>query len=363
MEDALEQAINIFDLEALARERLTPMAYDYYASGAHDEVALRENRAAFERIKLRHRVLVDVSERDARTTVLGHPVSTPILIAPTAFQGMACADAELATARAASAHGTIMMLSTLSNTAVEEVVAATTGPVFFQLYVYKDRAATRALVERAQEAGCQALVLTADAPLLGTRERDVRNGFHLPAGLRIENMLAKGQGKMPGQSGESGLASYVAQLLDPGLTWADLDWLASITDLPILVKGVARADDARRALDHGAAGIVVSNHGGRQLDSAVATIDALPEVVEAVGDTLEVLVDGGVRRGSDVLKALALGARAVLVGRPVLWGLGAGGQAGVERALTMLRDELDLAMALTGAPTLADIGRDLIRRG
>ena len=356
----LDEAINITDLGRLARESLPQMAYDYYASGAHDESTLRENRSAFERIKLRYRVMVDVSQRSPETSVLGHRVSMPILIAPTAFHRMACDEGELATVRAAGTSGTIMILSTLSNTGVEEVVAQATGPVWFQLYVYKDRGATRALVNRAEAAGCEALVLTVDAPLLGTRERDVRNRFHLPEGLTIKNMLAEGMGALTQQAGDSGLAAYVAQLLDPALTWADLDWLASITRLPVLVKGIVRADDARRALDHGAAGVVVSNHGGRQLDTAIATIDALPPIADEIGGEATLLLDGGIRRGTDVLKAIALGAEAVLVGRPVLWGLSVGAQAGVERALQILRDELDLAMALAGAPSIAEITDDLI---
>jgi 4-hydroxymandelate oxidase len=360
------EPINIFELEAIAREKLSQAAYDYYASGAHDEVTLRENRAAFDRLAIAYRVLVDVSRRELATTVLGQPVAMPVLVAPTAFHRLATPEGEVATARAAGAAGTVMILSTLSNTPVEEVVAAASGPVWFQLYVYRDRKATEGLVRRAEAAGCRALVLTVDAPLLGRRERDVRNRFRLPPGLAVANMLPEGYGEVPMAVADSGLAAYVAALIDPALSWRDVDWLRSITRLPVLVKGIVRPDDAVRAAEAGAAGVVVSNHGGRQLDTAPATLDVLPEVVDALaahGHRIEVLMDGGVRRGTDVLKALALGARAVLVGRPVLWGLATDGEAGVALALRLLRDELDLAMALAGAPTVADITRDLVRRG
>ena len=359
------EPVNLFELEALARERLSREAYDYYASGAQDEVTLRENRAAYERLTLAYRVLVDVSRRDLSATVLGQPVAMPILVAPTAFHRLAVPEGEIATARAAGAAGTVMILSTLSNTPVEEVVAAASGPVWFQLYVYRDRKATEGLVRRAEAAGCRALVLTVDAPYIGRRERDVRNRFHLPPGLSVANMLPVGYGDLPQATADSGLAAYVSALLDPSLSWRDVAWLRSITNLPVLVKGIVRPDDALRAADAGAAGLVVSNHGGRQLDTSPATIEVLPEIADALtarGHEIEVLVDGGVRRGTDVLKALALGARAVLVGRPILWGLAADGEAGAAWALRHLRDELDLAMALAGAPTLADITRDLVRR-
>jgi 4-hydroxymandelate oxidase len=360
------QPINVFDLEAIAREKLSNEAYGYYVSGAHDEVTLRENRAAFDRISLHYRVLVDVSRRELATTVLGQPVAMPILVAPTAFHGLATPEGEVATARAAGAAGTVMILSTLSNTPVEAVVAAASGPVWFQLYVYRDRQATEGLVRRAEAAGCRALVLTVDAPLLGRRERDVRNRFRLPPGLAVANMLPVGYGDVPPAIADSGLAAYVATLLDPALSWRDVAWLQSITHLPVVIKGIVRPDDALRAAEAGAAGIVVSNHGGRQLDTSPATIEVLPEIADALaarGHSIEVLMDGGVRRGTDVLKALALGARAVLVGRPILWGLAADGEAGAAYALRLLHDEFDLAMALAGTPTLADITRDLVRRG
>ncbi len=355
--------LNLHELEALARARLPQLAWDYYSSGADDEHCVRRNVAAFEQIPLHYRVLIDVARRELATTALGQPIALPILVAPTAFHRLAHPDGELATVRGAGDASTIFVLSTLSNTAVEHVVAAATGPVWFQLYVYRDRGATEALVNRVEAAGCRALVLTVDAPVLGRRERDVRNRFTLPAGLRIENMFASGYGHLPEVAGDSGLAAYVAQQLDPALTWDAITWLRSITKLPVVVKGIVRADDARRAIEAGAAGIVVSNHGGRQLDASPATIDVLAPIADAVAGRGEIFVDGGIRRGSDVVKALALGARAVLVGRPVLWGLAAGGREGVATALGILRRELDAAMALCGCPTVAAITRDLVTPG
>ena len=340
---------------------LDPMTWGYYASGADDERTLADNAAAWQRLRLRYRVLRGVGQRSLGTTVLGHELALPVAVAPMAFQQLATAEGEVATARAAGEAGSLMVLSTLSNRPMEDVVAACSGPVWFQLYVYKDRGATQALVERAEAAGCQALVLTVDAPLLGRRERDVRSGFHLPKGLGCANLLAHGgAAELGAKAGDSGLAAYVADMLDPNLTWTDVDWLRSITTLPVLVKGIVRGDDASLAVAHGAAGVVVSNHGGRQLDTAVATADVLAEVVDMVGDEAQVLVDGGIRRGTDVLKALALGARAVLLGRPLLWGLATDGQAGAAHVLSLLRAELDLALALLGCRDVNEVGRDLL---
>ncbi len=350
------------DYERVARRSLSDMAWGYYASGARDQTTLQDNRDAFGRVKLAWRVLRGVSERSTATTVLGQPVDLPVLIAPTAFHGLAHLDGELATVRGAGLARTGMCLSTLSNQPLEAVAEASTGPLWFQLYVYRDRELTRDLVRRAQAAGCTALVLTVDGPVMGTREADVQNRFHLPEGLTLGNVRGTGREELTQAEGTSGLTAYVASQIDPGLTWADVDWLASITDLPLILKGILRADDARTAIEHGAAGIVVSNHGGRQLDGAVATLDALPQVVQATRDACEVYVDGGVRRGTDVLKALALGARAVLVGRPILWGLAVNGSDGVAHVLTLLQRELDEAMALAGCPTVADIGPDLVWR-
>jgi 4-hydroxymandelate oxidase len=352
--------LNLLALEALAESKLSREAFDYYASGADDEVSLRDNRAAFERRKVHYRVLVDVAARSMATRVLGVDVSMPVLIAPTAFHRMAHPDGELATARAARAAGTAMILSSLSNTDVEDVATAHPGATFFQLYVYRDRAATEALVRRAEAAGCKALVLTVDAPLLGRRERDVRNGFALPPELKVRNLVPAGYGDLEKLAGESGLAAYFASLIDPALAWKDIAWLRSLTRLPLVIKGIVRVDDAIRARDAGVAGLVVSNHGGRQLDGSPATLDVVGPIAEAVGRDLEVLMDGGVRRGTDVLKALALGAKAVLVGRPVLWGLAHDGEAGVSFVLDTLRRELDLAMALAGCPDLAAVTRDLV---
>jgi 4-hydroxymandelate oxidase len=352
--------LNLHELEDLARSRLPQLAWDYYASGADDEHCLARTKAAWARIALHYRVLVDVSARSPATTVLGAPIRMPIGIAPTAFHKLAHPDGELATVRAAGDAGTVFVLSTLSNTAIEEVTAAATGPVWFQLYVYRDRAATEALVRRVEAAGARALVLTVDAPLLGRRERDVRNGFALPPGLGVENMFAAGRSAVPAASGESGLAAYFASQLDPALTWDAVEWLRSVTRLPVLVKGIVRPDDAVRAVERGAAGVVVSNHGGRQLDASPATIDVLPRIADAVAGRAEVYLDGGVRRGADVVKAIALGARCVFVGRPALWGLAAAGRAGVSAVLAALARELDLAMALCGCADVASMTRDLV---
>lgn len=357
---SLTDVMNLAELERLAEAQVPKFAWDYYASGADDEITLRRNRDAFRTIALHYRVLVDVSLRKLDTTVLGTPIALPIVVAPTAFQRLAHADGELAAVAGAGDAGTVYILSTLSNTRVEEVVAAASGAVWFQLYVYKDREATRALVKRVEAAGCKALVVTVDAPILGRRERDVRNRFALPAGLRVENLAAEGFGNVAHAAADSGLAAYFASLLDPSLSWGDITWLRSISKLPIVVKGLVRPDDALRAVDVGAAAVIVSNHGGRQLDTAPATIEVLESVTNAVAGRAEVYVDGGIRRGTDVVKALALGARAVLLGRPVLWGLSVNGRTGVADTLAMLRRELDLAMALCGCPNLAAITRDLI---
>jgi 4-hydroxymandelate oxidase len=360
--------LTLADFHDLAAARLPRVAYDYYASGADDEHTLSDNEAAWARVQLRPRCLVDVSARDLSTTVLGRRVSMPVLVAPMAFQRMAHPDGEIATTRATAAAGSVMVLSTLATTSLEGVASAfdaeagDAGARWFQLYVYKDRGITRALVERAESAGYDALVLTVDTPYLGRRLRDVRNGFALPEGLALANLVAYNDGALVEAAGESGLAAYVATMLDPSLTWRDVEWLRSITRLPVVIKGILRDDDARLAAEHGASAIIVSNHGGRQLDGAIATASALPEVVEAAGSALEVYVDGGVRRGTDVLRALALGARAVFVGRPVLWGLACSGESGVATVLEMLRAELDRAMALAGCTCVNGVTRDLVRR-
>jgi 4-hydroxymandelate oxidase len=356
--------VNLLELEEMARERLPQGAFDYIAGAADDEVSHHRNREDFERITLRPRYMVDVSTLDTSTTVLGTPISFPVMFAPTAGHKLCCSDGEQATARAAHGAGTAMVLSTLSTTAMEEVASASDGPKWFQLYVYKDREITRQLVQRAEAAGYKALCLTVDVPMIGNRERDLRNAFSLTNEFPLANFLGMEldlKNMPPGIVNESsGFGSYIASKWDPSLTWNDFDWFRSITSLPIVVKGILTAEDAREAVAHGAEGIVVSNHGGRQLDSTLSGIAALPEVVEAVQGRCEVLVDGGVRRGTDVIKALALGARAVLIGRPYMWGLAIDGEKGARTVLEVLRRELLSAMALTGRPTIASIDRTLV---
>ncbi len=353
--------VSLADYEAHAREVLSTSVLDYYDGGANDEITLRENRAAFDRIPLHYRVLRGTDRPDTSVTVLGHSLRMPIIVAPVALLGMAHPDGDAAAARATSAAGSIFVLSTFSTTPVERVVDAASGPVWFQLYVYKDRPASEALIHRVEAAGCSAIELTVDAALLGHRERDVRNSFALPDGLWAPNLTAAASRERSEKQEGSELAA-LASMIDPALTWDDVVWPQSITTLPILIKGVVRADDALLAVDAGAAGIVVSNHGGRQLDTAPATIDVLASVTQAVGDRVEVLIDGGIRRGTDVVKALALGARAVQVGRPVVWGLATGGEQGVADVLGLLHQELDLAMALCGCPSVAEITPDLVQR-
>jgi 4-hydroxymandelate oxidase len=354
---ALSACANVLDFEAIARRRLERAFYDYYAGGAEDECTLAANRGAFAEVFLRPRVLVDVSHIDTAVTVLGAPVSMPVLIAPTAFHKLAHPDGELATARAAGEAGTLMVASTIATCALEEIAKAATGPLWFQLYVYKDRSLARNLIRRAEASGYRAICLTVDTPFLGSRERDHRNKFSLPPGIRMRNFEAEGFDVAT--LGDS-FHSYVRRQLDCSLTWDAVAWIRGETRLPLILKGIIAAEDARLAVDHGADGIVVSNHGGRQLDCTEATLRALPRVVDAAAGRADVFMDGGVRRGTDVVKALAFGARAVLVGRPCLWGLAAGGQAGVARVLEMLRQELTLAMALCGCPRVESIDRSLL---
>jgi 4-hydroxymandelate oxidase len=355
-----EQLLNVADYETAARGALAKDVCDYYEGGALDEITLRENVAGWERLKLHYHVLAGVGPRELTTTVLGQPISVPIAIAPTAFHKLACPDGEIAAARAAREVGTLFILSSLSNIAMEAVFAEAGSPRWFQLYIYKEREVTRSLVQRAEAAGAEAIVLTVDAPGLATRERDMRNRFTLPEGLCVENLSPMGKGKMPEVKG-SGLAAYVRDNFKSDLSFEDLDWLCGCTHLPVIVKGVCRGDDARRIAEHGAKAIVVSNHGGRQLDTAPATCEVLPHVVDAAGDRCEIYVDGGIRRGSDILKAIALGARAVLIGRPILWGLSVSGQEGARNILGILRRELDEAMLLCGCTKLTDIQGSLLR--
>jgi isopentenyl diphosphate isomerase/L-lactate dehydrogenase-like FMN-dependent dehydrogenase len=344
------EPLNVWDYERLAAERLEPGAHGYYAGGAGDERTLRDNVEAFARWQLRPRVLVDVAACTTATTVLGQELSLPVVVAPVAFQRVAHPDGEVGMARAAHAAGTVMCLSTMA-TSTPEQVAETGVDRWFQLYVFSDRGATRDLLARVSAAGFRALVLTVDTPVLGRRERDFRTGFTLPDGIRVESL--GGGGYTP--------ASAFA-MVSPSVSWRDVEWLASETGLPVVVKGVITAEDARLACEHGAAGLVVSNHGGRQLDGVSATIDALPEVVEAVDGRIDVLVDGGVRRGVDVVVALALGATAVLAGRAPLWGLAAAGEAGARHVLELLRAEIELALKLVGCTSPAGVTRDRVQR-
>lgn len=352
--------LNVLAFEEIARERLDRLAYDYYRSGAWGETTVRWNREAWERIRIWHRVLVDVSRRDGSLRLFGTRVGWPLCLAPTALHRLAHPDGEIATARAASAAGCPMILSSFSSTAVEEVCGSTTAPVWFQLYMGKDRDFTLALCERARAAGCAAIVLTVDTPVWGTRERDIHNGWRLPPGIQVVNLMREGQSGPTGHEG-SGIGEVLGWAIDDALTWRDLQWLTERVRLPVVAKGICRGDDALRALDAGARGVVVSNHGGRQLDGAPPTAESLPEVVRAVDRRAPVLVDGGIRRGADILRALALGATAACVGRPVLWGLAADGERGVARVLAILRAEFDLAMALAGCRSVEEITRDLLR--
>jgi isopentenyl diphosphate isomerase/L-lactate dehydrogenase-like FMN-dependent dehydrogenase len=328
--------INIWDYERLAEEKLDPNALAYFAGGAGDEVTLRENVAAFERLKLRPRVLVDVGSVSTQTSVLGTDVALPVLIAPLAMQRMAHPDGEIATARAAAAARTVMCLSSAATARPADVAAAAPdGDRWFQVYVFADRTLTNELVEEACASGYSALVLTVDTPFLGRRERDIRVDFKIPEGVTpISDLFSHG--------------------FDTSLSWRDVEWLAGF-GLPVVVKGILTAEDAELACEHGAAAVVVSNHGGRQLDGVSASIDALTEVVAAVDGRAEVLLDGGVRRGTDVLKALALGARSVLIGRAMLWALAVDGEAGVTHVLELLRAEIELGLALLGCTSPREV--------
>ena len=353
--------VSVAEYEEVARERLPQMVFDYFAGGAGREWTLRENVTAFDRWVLRPRVLVDVTSRDTATTVLGRDVASPILVAPTALHRMAHPDGELATARAAAAAGTVYTLSSLASTSIEEVAEAVPhGTRWFQLYVYRDRDLTADLVKQAHANGYRALVLTVDTPVLGLRDRDARNRFVAPEGITLANLVKLGGMR---EVEGSGLFAFVHEQQDPGVDWEDVAWLRSLSPMPLVLKGIVTAEDARLAVAAGVDGIVVSNHGGRQLDGTPPTIDALPEVVEAADGRCEIFLDGGVRRGSDVLRAMALGARAVMVGRPVLWGLAAEGEAGVRHVLELLRAEFDVAMAIAGCRSVSEITPALVRRG
>jgi isopentenyl diphosphate isomerase/L-lactate dehydrogenase-like FMN-dependent dehydrogenase len=337
------------EFEALARDRLTPEAYAYYAGGSFDEQTLRENEAAFARRTLRPRVLVDVSRVDLATTMLGTPVAAPFGLAPVALLGLAHPEGEAVAARAAAKAHLIFCLSTFASRSIETVAAVGRGTRWFQLYVLRDRAGTRRLVERAVAGAFRALVVTVDLAAVGYREREMRQP--LPATVARDGGVLES---------DEVFGEAVGAAVDPSLDWDDLAWLRSLSDLPLVVKGILSGEDAERAVEAGAAGIVVSNHGGRQLDRVPASIDALGEVISAVGGRAEVYLDGGVRRGTDVATALALGARACFIGRPFVYALAAGGEAGLQRAVEILTAELTSAMALLGAPTVRELTRDRV---
>lgn len=363
------------EFEALARARLSEMAYGYFVGGAGDEHTVRANVAAWDEHDIWPRALVDVSSRTTASRLLGIDLATPMLVAPTALHQLAHPDGELATIRGCNAAGVPMVVSSIASTRLEAICAEATVPVLLQLYIGTDRGFTREFLQRAEAAGCAAIELTVDTPVWGTRRREAATGFHLPEGVDVVNLrrdtapeadagAGAGTGARAGADGSTSAAGSIGDVLgwtiSPDLTWSDLEWLCSTTSLPVLPKGICRPDDARRAADAGAAGIVVSNHGGRQLDGVPPTARSLPRVVEAVGDRVPVIVDGGIRRGIDVLRALALGARAVQVGRPVLWGLGTAGAAGVQRVLDLIAEEFDQAMALSGCAGVDDVTADLL---
>lgn len=346
--------LRIDEFETLAKARLEPAAYEYYAGGAADEVTVRRNTESFDRLVLVPRVLVDVSSIDSRTTMLGTEVSMPLAIAPNAAQGLADPEGECATARAAAAAGTIMCLSTFSSRSMEDVAEASDGPKWFQLYVHQDRGVARAMIERAVAAGYKAIVLTVDLPVAGYRERELRTPFKNAMQEAFPNLTVDTSGKS--------ILELLDGVVNASLTWDDLEWIRAAAGIPIVLKGVLDPADAARAADLGVDAIVVSNHGGRQLDKSPASIEVLEEIVTAAGSS-EVYLDGGVRRGTDVAAALALGARAAFIGRPYLYALAAAGQEGVEVCLELMRAEVLNAMALLGAPTVAGLTRDRVRSG
>ena len=374
--------VTIEDLRRRARRRLPRAVFDYMDGGAEEEVTLRANRRAFEQVQFRPRVLVDCGAPDLSTTVLGQRLGCPLILAPAGLVGIFWPDGDIAAARAAGRFGTIFSLSTVSVASLEEVSASGSGAtLWFQLYVFRDRGLTRSMVERALDAGYQALCLTVDVPIAGARERDVRNGFTVPPRVTLRNVVDALQ--HPGflrevltgppitfrnvsrattsRTEAVSIAAYVNRQFDPTVTWADIAWLRSIWPRPLLLKGIMSAEDARLAVEYGVDGIVVSNHGGRQLDGLPATIEVLPEIADAVGGRLEILLDGGIRRGTDVAKALALGARACLIGRSYLYGLAAAGQHGAELAIGMLVKELERTLILLGRSSVGELDPTAVR--
>ena len=377
-----EPVTNIMDLRALARRRVPRAFFEYADRGSYDESTLHENRAALARIRLRQRVMIDVDNRSLATEIVGEPVSMPLAIAPTGLTGLQHGSGEIHGARAAARAGIPFCLSTMSICSIEQVRAATDTPFWFQVYVMRDRGFTRELIGRAREAGCSALMLTADLTVQGQRHREIKNGLAVPPKVTLRNLFdiaskprwawnvlrapsrsfGNLEGRIGGADSLTTLAQWIANQFDPTLSWQDLAWIRELWPGKLIVKGIMDVEDAKMAVAAGADAILVSNHGGRQLDSAPSTASVLASIVDAVGDRTEVYVDSGVRSGLDVLKFLGLGARACFIGRAYLYGLGAYGQAGVAKALEILKDELSVAMALTGVTDVAKVPRDIILR-
>ena len=349
--------INIYEFEALSNDRMPKHEYDFVAGGATDEITLRRTRDAFDSIMLRPKMLVDISQMDVSTTVLGQRIEFPVMADPSGGHGRAHPDGELATARAAGAMGTVMVLSSGSSYTLEEVARAATGPIWWQQYLYSDRGLTMELADRAKSAGYSVLCITLDSTVQAKRERNIRNDYSSPPSPNYAHLeLPEWQTWEVSSDAPRG----VNALIDRKATWSYLEWLAANTSMPVVVKGVMTGEDGRLAAEHGAKGIIVSNHGARQLDTTFASVEVLPEVVKAVEGRAEVYLDGGIRRGTDVLKALALGARAVLMGRPLFWGLAVDGEAGVSTVMGFLKDELAQAMGMCGRPTIDSIDTSLI---
>ncbi|CAN8270167.1 unnamed protein product [Cochlearia groenlandica] len=353
----MDEIVNVKEFQELAKQALPKMYYDFYSGGAEDQHTLKENVEAFTRIMFRPRVLVDVSKIDMSTTILGYPISAPIMIAPTANHKLAHQDGETATAKAAAACNTIMIVSYMASSTIEEVASSCNAVRFLQIYVYKRRDVTAQMVKRAEKAGFKAIVLTVDVPRLGRREDDIKNKMISPQLKNFEGVFSTEV--LPSEG--SGVEAFASRALDASLNWKDIEWLRSITKLPILIKGILTREDALKAVEAGVEGIVVSNHGARQLDYSPATITVLEEIVQVVKGRIPVLLDGGVRRGTDVFKAIALGAQAVLIGRPIVYGLAAKGEEGVKKVIEMLKNEFEITMALSGCPTIGDITRNHVK--
>ena len=350
----VDDIFTLAEFEIHAETCLSPMAFAYIAGGAADELTMRANCEDWKRIRLAPRILVDVSQISLKTELLGQQLEMPVMLAPTAFHRFCCAEGELATVEGANQGGAGLVLSSFSTVAVEDVAAAARQPVWFQLYAQKDKTLTEQMVRRAEAAGCKALCVTVDTPILGARHRESRTQFNLPADFKLPNLNLGPVSHRPARS------AIYSELLNPALTWKDIEWLCSISKLPVALKGVLNPQDAALAVNSGAAAIIVSNHGARNLDTVPSTAEALPLVIDKVHDKLPVLVDGGIRRGTDVLKALALGAKAVLIGRPYLYALAFAGAAGVARVLELLNTELLMAMALTGRTAIHQVDRSVL---